>query len=436
MTKYEHIFENAPISIWEEDWSEVKHLLDELKDSVPPEEFMNYLNVHLGFVKRLAHAIKIIKVNKKTVELYEAKDEDELINSSIVETFLPQSLITFKEEMVALYRGDKEFETEIELQTLKGTPLYAIIQVGFPQKENDFKNVIVIMIDITPSKRNHQKYLETKAKFHRSFYQGIVGMAITDVNGNILEVNDSFCDFTGYTADELSRMNISRLQEGRNSNEIDDMFNLLKNNIDSIKGERLLFRKDGKSIWAYIGLNLLRDDDGNPLYFVGQVVDIDQEKKSAIIQENNVQKYKQLMDSTNAVYLILDEEGEIKEFSEKFIDFFGDNCIESDLSDKSLRTLVSTESMPTFDDAWKRINEGQTVNSVEIALTRRNSFKWVSMNASMLQNGGKKVFVLLTDISARKRKEFERLIAKEKRRDKLRNNIQDIRNTIVRIGSR
>jgi len=436
MNKYEQIFENAPISIWEEDWNEVKILLDELRTSIPPENLMTYFDEHPSFVKRLANAIKVLRVNKKTLEIHEAEREEELINVSIVDTFSDESFLTFKEEMVALYRGDKEFEMEAQTKTLKGNPLYVIVHIHFPSKDDHYDNVIIVMRDITPDKKNHKEYLETKAKFNRSFYQGVVGMAITDVDGHIIEVNDSFCEFLGYTKEEMLSLNISRLQDLEHGDPAADMSALLENGDSNLKGERLLIKKNGEKAWAYIGLNLMKDESGHPLYFVGQVVDIDQEKRSSLIHENNVLKYKQLLDSTHAIYLILDEEGDIKEFCETFLELFGGNYNKACLDGKSLRALISTESMPVFDEAWGRINEGHTVSCVEIALTKGDSFRWVSMNASMLQNGGKKIFILLTDITARKRKEFERLIAKEKHRDKLRNNITDLRNTIERMGNR
>ena len=191
---------------------------------------------------------------------------------------------------------------------------------------------------------------------------------------------------------------------------------------------------------------------GNPIYLLIKIAlpqadqdyshvivvmtDICDKRHNSLILTENIQKYKDLLDSTNAAYLILNEEGEIKEISENFVSIFGKSYEDSCLLGKCLRGLVSAESIYVFDSAWKRILKGKTVNAVEIALTKKDTFRWVSLNASMLQNGCKKVFVLLTDITERKRKEFERLIHREKYRDKIRNNIKDIRNTIERMENR
>jgi len=432
MIKYEQLFDNAPVSIWEEDWSGIITLFDKLKGSVSSHNLMPYLNEHPEFVKELINSIKIIRINRKTVEIHEANNEKEILEASLEKTFSDKSYVIFKEEMVALYRGDTQFEMEAELSTLRGNPLYVIIQIKLPEVPEDYSNVTVIMVDITPSKRTHKKYLESKAKFHLAFYQGVVGMALLDIKGKFLEVNDSFCEFTGYNREELVNQSVFNLENESQPLAKIYMDRLLNDDHECCKGECQLKRKDGTNVWALVGLNMVKDEFGNPIYFIGQVVDIDSQKRSAIIQEQNVIKYQQLLDSTSAIYLILDDEGNINEYSNNFLEFFGNKSDKKRLNHKPLRAFIDTNSISTFDEAWKLIIQGQTLKCVEIALMEDKCLRWVSMNASLFKNGGRKIFILLTDITERKRKEFERLIVKEKHRDKLRNNIRDLRETMAK----
>ncbi len=432
--KYETIFNNAPIGIWEEDWSEVKLILDALRDIVPIDEFKEYLDKNNDFVKKLADSIRITRANKKAIEMHESESLADLINTPLINTFAEHSLETFKKEMIALYSGHKTFEMETEIITLKGNRIHVIMKVEFPD-ETSYENVILVMTDITQNKITNDKYIESKAKFNKSFYHGVVGMIVFNINGKIIEANNAFCDLTKYSIIELQNTTIDQIMEkpGIIKEEINSLISNCQ--IDcSIKGEKQIIDKLQNKIWVYMGISLVKDEDGNSLYFVGQIVDIDSEKKISLTLKDNVHKYQQLLDSTNTIYLILNTDSNINECSESFIDLLGFRNSPNGVNNIPLRALVSTESIPTYDAAWKKIMEGKTVTNVEISLTKDSAFKWASMNASLFNNGYKKVFVLLADISNKKRKEMEQLIQKEKRRDKLRNNIRDLRKTIAHYG--
>jgi len=310
MNKYETIFNHAPIGIWEEDWSMVKTILDHLRPTVPPEDILTHFDNNPKCVQQLANAIKVTRISPKAIEMHEGCSETQFVDVSLTDTFSEASYSVFKAEMAALYRGETRFEMEAEKESILGNPVYILLQISFPQSDEDYKSVVVAMIDITPSKIAHKKL------------------------------------------------------------------------------------------------------------------------------EYHVRKYQQLLDSTNTVYIISDEEGEIRDVSKNLMTLFGTDCQVSCLIGKYLRAFVSSESIPAFDSAWKRIIKGQTVNAIEIALAKKDAFKWVSLNASLFCNGGSKVFILLTDITERKRADYEHLIAREKSRDKIRNNIRDIRNAIERIGNK
>jgi len=434
--KYEMIFKNAPIGIWEEDWSEIKIRLKILKEVIPLEAFKEYINNNFEIVRELANSIKIIRVNQKAIEMHESISEEEFLNAPIINTFNSVSIEAFKKQMVALYTGEKEFETETEMKTLKGNVLNVLLQVEFPDELN-YHNVIVVMTDITPIKKATNQYIETKSKFHRSFYQGVVGMVMTDTNGNIIELNDTFCCLTKYNKDELSKTNICSLFEDPQSITTDMNKLIYDESEDStLKCEKQILNKLGIKTWVYMGLSLIKNEVGNPLYFIGQTIDIDAEKKISLLLETNVHKYQQLLDSTNAIYLILNENSDIIECSLSFNELLGNKNLPSYFHKRPFRAFVSSESIYQYDVAWKNIMLGKTISNVEISLTKDSVFKWVSMNASMLQNGGKKIFVLLTDISVKKRLEIEKTILKEKRRDKLKNNIRDLRASIENYGKK
>jgi PAS domain S-box-containing protein len=433
MNTYEKIFQDAPISIWEEDWSKLKIILDSLRDKVPIDQMSEYLSQNKDILYMLAESIKVTRVNKKTIQIYEAENEAQF-KTSISKTFCAESFIAFKEEIVYLYSGKKEFETEALTKTFKGKDLYVVINVKMPEDSDDYKNVILTMMDITPSKIDHKDHFETKAKFHRAFYQGVIGMGIADIQGNILDVNESFCSFLGYSKEELTCMNVIDLETAEDKfNTMAIMSKLLRNEAESMKFESKFIKKNGENVWGMIGYSLIRDMNNHPLYFVSQVIDVDKEKRNYITLNKNLQKYKSLLESTGTLYLITNGEGDIKDFSPKFHEFMA--CEPRLVEHRTFRSFVSAESMSVYDEAWGRLKQGQNVNCVELLLVKNSVPKWVSINASMMSNGESSVFIIITDITERKVKEFKSIIEREKSRDKLRNNIKGLRDKIRKIGN-
>ncbi len=72
-------FEDAPISIWMEDFSVVKLYFESLKKK-GIQDFRTYFENHPEEVVSLAQEVKVIDVNKETLRLYQAKGKEELLS--------------------------------------------------------------------------------------------------------------------------------------------------------------------------------------------------------------------------------------------------------------------------------------------------------------------------------------------------------------------
>ena len=149
--RYRHIFQTAGVSIWEEDFSQVKAAIDDLK-AQGVRDFSQYLATHPEFVRQAISMVKIIDVNDVTVKLFGARSKDELL-VSLHKVFLPETQEVFAGELIAMAEGRTSFESETVLQTLKGDKLAVLLTITLPPRPAKLDSVLVSITDITERKR-------------------------------------------------------------------------------------------------------------------------------------------------------------------------------------------------------------------------------------------------------------------------------------------
>jgi PAS domain S-box-containing protein len=151
--RYRLVFENSPVSIWEEDFSAVRVLLDDLKKQ-GVRDIEVWLDHHPETVRQWAESIKIVDVNQAAIDLFGAASKAEL-RTGLVQIFTPETLETFRRELICLWHGETEMVADSVAKTLAGErrdlSVYFSVCAGH---EKTLTKVIVSLIDITERKRN------------------------------------------------------------------------------------------------------------------------------------------------------------------------------------------------------------------------------------------------------------------------------------------
>ena len=160
--RYRYIFDAAGVSIWEEDFSRVKTIIDELK-ATGVDDFRKYVTAHPEFVKKTVPLVKVIDVNSATVKLFNADSKAELL-VSLDKIFLPETEEVFAGELIALAEGRTSFEAETVLQTLNGHRLTVLFAITFPAQPGKLDSVLVTIMDITERKRAEEDLQKTQTE--------------------------------------------------------------------------------------------------------------------------------------------------------------------------------------------------------------------------------------------------------------------------------
>ncbi len=141
-TRFRALFEDVPIAIWEEDFSEVKEYLDSLKEQ-GVTDLRGYFASHPEEVIRCEQMIRVIDVNNTAVKMFEANSREELLNLTR-QTNSKGELENAPEDLVAIGEGRTSRSWEGYDETLTGRPIEINLSWSvFPGHEKDYSRVIV-----------------------------------------------------------------------------------------------------------------------------------------------------------------------------------------------------------------------------------------------------------------------------------------------------
>jgi PAS domain S-box-containing protein len=201
--RYKSLFENSPISLWEEDFSPVKAYFDELRAS-GITNFRAYFESHPEAVAHCAELIKVLDVNQATLTLLGAKDKQELL-AGLPKVLADSELKVLREEMITMAKGSQGFESDEEIhRTATGDQRLVTVRTSVaPGYEHSLGKVLVSLVDITEQKRTEQALRESESKFRGFVESSSEGFTLVDEQGAIIEWNPAREKMTALPASQV-----------------------------------------------------------------------------------------------------------------------------------------------------------------------------------------------------------------------------------------
>ncbi len=248
--RFRTLFENAPVSLWEEDFSEVKKRLDELKET-GVRDIREHLRNNIQGLVSIFESAKVLSVNKTTLSLYHAASVLQLMRMSDSVSD-PESGPAHLDTLAAIWNGETAYETETVIRTLTGEERHVILRWRIvPGFESDYSKMLVSMSDITPL-RNFERELEDSREMYRELVENINEVIFSlDRNGRLLYVSPASEKHFGKGVRALMGAHFSRFVYR------DDLPTVMRHVEEQRNGngspfECRLVLKGGRIMWAYV----------------------------------------------------------------------------------------------------------------------------------------------------------------------------------------
>lgn len=134
--------------------------------------------------------------------------------------------------------------------------------------------------DITERKQREERLRISEEAFRGNFENAAIGMALLDEKGKWLKVNAKVSEIIGYSEEELLKLTFQDITHPDDLNsDLALLTELIEDKRDHYQMEKRYFHKDGHIVHILLAVSMVKNKQGNVVYFISQIVDISESKK-------------------------------------------------------------------------------------------------------------------------------------------------------------
>jgi PAS domain S-box-containing protein/putative nucleotidyltransferase with HDIG domain len=444
--RYQSLFEESPISLWQEDFSVVKQHLDELR-ARGITNWADYFDQHPEEVRACAAMVKVVDVNQATLHMFESSTKD-VFFGGIVRFFTEKTFPFFQHEIVDLANGSRSYETDTVHQTLSGSEIIIHIKLSIPPGHEDtWSRLLIAIEDITQRKRAESALHESETIYRRAieasnavpYQQEIV--YDKDVSGRFVYtfLGDGIRQLTGYDPSQFSNDFFdSIVLENYAVDEFakyphDEAVELVRTGVIPYwKCEYLIRARDGQLRWVLDAAVDLYDENGKSKSSIGLYLDITQRKQAEIALRKSEERFSKAFQASPLMVTITRLEDavflEVNEAFEEHTGFTGQDAV----GRSSIAIGLWANPAERNRIQQELLANGKIRNHEVVFLTKDGRRLNINLSAELLELEGEKcVLATMEDITERKRAEAHVL-----RLNRLYATISQINEAIVRASDR
>jgi diguanylate cyclase (GGDEF)-like protein/PAS domain S-box-containing protein len=303
-------------------------------------------------------------------------------------------------ELVGLRKDGSEFPIEMSLGET------------YEDGERLFTGVIR---DVTERKRTEDALREARDRFRSIFDHAPIGVAMVSLEGRYVQVNRSLCEILGYTEDQLQALTWQEITHP------DDLAassacarRLVEGEFPSYHLDERFLHADGNTVWASLSVSLVRDAEGEPLYFVSQIQDASERKRFESALRESEQRFRGSFERAATGMALVGTDGRFLRVNRSLCEILG--YPERELLGKTFQEITHPEDLDADLDQVRRMLDGEirTYQMEKRYFHKEGHVVWALLSVSLVHDEEDEPLYFISqiqDVSERKRFEeaLERL---------------------------
>lgn len=361
--KYRFIFDNAPIAFWEEDFSEVKVVFDELR-SKGVKDFRVHFEKQPADLKRCIEAIRITDVNLATLRMNRTLDKPRLI-SDLKRKFTLDSTSVFLEEFLALAEGRTFYQSEASTIEVGEDRLDVLFNLNvLPGHEEDLSLVLVSVIDVTQIKQAEVQLSQMK-ELYRSVVEGQQEMICRFLpSGKVTFFNAAFKNFFWPRIEHQSEFTFQQLFPDTGWNDRGQQLLDLTPIEPSCTFEAHNYDEDGRIVWQHWSIIALFDRTGAVSKHQAVGSDVTERKETEAQLAASEERWRSVFENAEDIIMTMNASGLILSANRPAIESYGQK-----IAGKLLTEVLTKETAERTNDALKQVFEAGDRVEMELKMT-------------------------------------------------------------------
>ena len=227
---------------------------------------------------------KIIEWNDGARRIFGYSSEEILGKS--VKTLIPADQYEDFERRYKSYREEMKPQIIETVRVKKDGQLVPVMVLVGPLRDPKGKVIgfSAIYRDITERKKMEGSLAESQERFRHIFEDSPLGVALVGLDSKLILANKSFSDITGYSGEELKGVSFADITHPEDApQDLDQFRRMVSGEFPRYQMEKRFIHKKGHIVWVIRVAAVIKDATGKPLYGLGMIMEITDQKKA---QEN------------------------------------------------------------------------------------------------------------------------------------------------------
>ncbi|WP_374966735.1 diguanylate cyclase domain-containing protein [Lysinibacillus sp. RS5] len=309
--------------------------------------------------------------------------------------------------------GENIGEKLIKLHTLdKKERTYLLSLSPVMQGDNSFA-IFLIMQDFT---QFTQQKAELRSKSHglevfKAALNSATSIAVFDIDGNIVEVNDLFLSASGFTAEELIGQSYHLIKPRFQTEDFLQSINATVGAGEIWRGEMCYRTKYYAEYWVEVAIVPLKNEFGKTEKYLSINYDITDKKRMLTELKNIERTFRLITENTNDLIVITNEDGIIIYASPSYKVFLGYENVE--LQGQFYSNIIEDESKKAWQTFLNNYS-GQTDTQFELLLKAKDGTPvWTEGNVTVVHDPEREkvsqIMMVSREITRRKERENDLL---------------------------